>query len=204
MFKRPRGRPLLVACSLLTGLLLLLSACGAPGPGTSPSGGGTPVKGGVWTDDLYEEPDSLLPYASSETFSNMVDQSLYAPLFVGNSNGAIMPGVATVIPTVANGGISADLKTWTFHMRSGLKWSDGQPYDARDVDFSWRLWTNPKFGASSTLGLDLISSTGISADHLAITFHLKHSFAPFLAELWVDGVFAPLPAHHFSTMDPGA
>src|SRR5215467_4790970 len=109
MFKRPRGRLPLVACSLLTGLLLVLSACGAPGPGTPPPGGGNPIKGGTWIDDLYEEPDSLIPYGSSETFSNMVDQSLYAPLFVGNSNGAIMPGVATVIPTVANGGISADL-----------------------------------------------------------------------------------------------
>src|SRR5712691_11822220 len=201
MFKRPRGRPLLVACSLLTGLLLLLSACGAPGPGTSPSGGGTPVKGGVWTDDLYEEPDSLLPYASSETFSNMVDQSLYAPLFVGNSNGAIMPGVATVIPTVANGGISADLKTWTFHMRSGLKWSDGQPYDARDVDFSWRLWTNPKFPAYSTVGINLITSADVSPDNLSITFHLKQAFSPFLS-VWTDGLQAPLPAHHFQGVAP--
>src|SRR5215469_3270112 len=201
MFKRLQGRPLLVACSLLTGLLLLLSACGAPGPGTPPPSGGNPIKGGIWTDDLYEEPDSLIPYASSETFSNMVDQSLYAPLFVGNSNGAIMPGVATVIPTVANGGISADLKTWTFHMRPGLRWSDGQPYDARDVDFSWRLWTNPKFPAYSTVGINLITSADVSPDNLSITFHLKQGFSPFLS-IWTDGINAPMPAHHFQSIAP--
>src|SRR5216683_5250141 len=201
MLKRPRLRSLMTAFSFFAGLILLLGACGAPGPGTSPSGGGTPVKGGVWTDDLYEEPDSLLPYASSETFSNMVDQSLYAPLFVDNSNGAIMPGVATVIPTVANGGISSDLKTWTFHMRPGLKWSDGQPYDARDVDFSWRLWTNPKFPAYSTVGINLITSADVSPDNLSITFHLKQAFSPFLS-VWTDGLQAPLPAHHFQGVAP--
>src|SRR5260370_36563835 len=98
MLKRPRLRSLMTAFSFFAGLILLLGACGAPGPGTSPSGGGTPVKGGAWTDDLYEEPDSLLPYASSETFSNMVAQSLYAPLFVGISNSPIRPGLAADLP----------------------------------------------------------------------------------------------------------
>jgi len=98
--------------------------------------------------------------------------------------------------------VSADATTWTFHLRPHLVWSDGQPYDARDVDYTWKLWSNPKFAAGSTLGLNLISSTEVSADHLSITFHLKRPFAPFLANLWVDGVFAPLPAHHFSTMAP--
>src|SRR5205814_5109406 len=33
-------------------------------------------------------------------------------------------------------------------------------------------------------------------------FHLRRPFAPFLASLWVDGLFAPLPAHRFSSMAP--
>ena len=159
------------------------------------------VRGGTWTDDLYEEPDSLIPNASSETFSDMVDQALYTPLFVGDSSGAIQPGLATVIPTVANGGISADLTTWTFHMRPGVKWSDGQPLDARDVDFSWKLWTNPKFPAASTIGFNLITSADISPDNLTITFHLKQAYSPFLS-IWTDGLNAPLPAHHFQGLAP--
>jgi len=202
MLKRPRPRSLMMAFSFLAMLILVLSACGAPAPGTPPSsGGGNPVKGGTWIDDLFEEPDSLITYASSETFSDMVDQSLYAPLFVGDSNGHITPGVATVVPTAANGGISSDLKTWTFHMRPGLKWSDGQPYDARDVDFSWRLWTNPKFPAYQTTGINLITSADVSSDNLSITFHLKAPFSPFLS-VWTDGLQAPLPAHHFQGVAP--
>jgi peptide/nickel transport system substrate-binding protein len=203
MFKRRRPRSLMMAFSFFAGLILLLGACGAPSPGTTPSSGSsaTPVKGGTWTDDLYEEPDSLIPNASSETFSDMVDQALYAPLFVGDPTGKINPGIATRVPTATNGDISADLKTWTFHLRPGLKWSDGMPLDARDVDFSWRLWTNPKFPVSFSTGFNLITSADVSPDNLSITFHLKQAFSPFVS-VWTDGLMAPLPAHHFKGVAP--
>ncbi len=131
-----------------------------------------------------------------------MDQALYLPLFYGDAQGMIHPGAAIEVPTIQNGGVSADATTWTFNLRPGLVWSDGQSYDAHDVDFTWRLWSNPKFGAVSILGLNLISSADVSADHLSITFHLKQPFAPFLADLWTDGILAPLPAHHFSRMAP--
>src|SRR5205823_2067893 len=137
---------------------------------------------------LYEEPNSLIPNVSVETFSVMVDQSIWAPLFVGDPTGAIQPGLATVVPTAANGGISSDLKTWTFHLRPGLKWSDGQPLDARDVDFTWKLWTNPKFTPASTTGFNLIKSATVSSDNLSITFTLSAPFSPFLS-IWTDGLY---------------
>ena len=68
----------------------------------------------------------------------MIDQALYLPLFYGDAQGVIHPGAATEVPTMQNGGISADATTWTFHLRPHLVWSDGQPYDARDVDFTWQ------------------------------------------------------------------
>ena len=198
MLKKPEPRSLTMAFSCFVGLLLLLGACGPASAGNTPSSSpvAAPVKGGTWIDDLFEEPNSLIPNASSETFAAMVDQALYAPLFVGDTSGHIRPGIATVLPTIANGGISADAKTWTFHLRPNLKWSDGMPLDARDVDFSWRLWTNPKFPAASTIGFNLITRTEISADHLSITFHLRQPFSPFLS-VWGDGLSAPLPMHHF-------
>jgi peptide/nickel transport system substrate-binding protein len=204
MPRRPVPPTLMIAISLASALILLLSACGTPTNGsTTSSANATPVKGGTWIDDLYEEPDSLIPNASTETFSDMVDQSIYAPLFYGDSNGTLHPGLVTEMPTVANGGISSDLKTWTFHIRKGLVWSDDQPLDARDVDFSWKTWTNPKFAAASTVGFNLIQSTTISPDNLSITFHLSKPFAPFIA-IWADGLNAPMPAHVYSSMTPDA
>jgi len=197
------GLAVVIIAAGVLGSLSLLARFGVLGAHSGPLAVQV-ARGGTWTYQSGADPGSLIPNGSSGGPTTWMDEALYLPLFYGDAQVVIHPGAATEKPTVQNGGVSADATTWTFHLRPHLVWSDGQPYDARDVDFTWRLWANPKFGASSTLGLDLISSTEISADHLAITFHLKRPFAPFLAELWVDGVFAPLPAHHFSTMDPGA
>ena len=205
MRKRPRPRLLMMSFSLVALLVLILSACGAPSTSSSSTSGAsaTPVRGGVWTDDLFEEPDSLLPNASSETFSDMVDNSIYAPLFLGDASGGITPGIVTRLPSVANGDVSSDLKIWTFHLKSGLTWSDGQPEDARDVNFTWRLWVGGKYTVASTTGFNLITSADVSSDNLSITFHLSQPFEPFLS-IWTDGINSPMPAHIYSSMAPAS
>ena len=204
MLRRPQSRFLASAFSLFTILVLLLSACTAQGkPAASSSNGGKPVRGGTWIDDIPNEPDSLIPNGGSQTFSAVVDQALYSPLFVGDSNGKISPYLATEMPTTANGDVSPDLKNWTFKLRPGLKWSDGQPLNADDVDFTWRMWTNKDFGAGQTTGYVVIDSATVSPDKLSITFHLKQPFAPFVAS-WTDALFAPMPKHHYASMDPAS
>ena len=156
------------SAALLIGLVVVIIAGGVLGSyslfahfgviGTgSDANSASPVRGGTWTDDFFVDPDLLIPNGNVSDGGFAFDQALYLPLFYGDAQGFIHPGAATDIPTVQNGGISADATTWTFHLRPHLVWSDGQPYDARDVDFTWKLWLNPKFGASSTQGFDLIS-----------------------------------------------
>jgi peptide/nickel transport system substrate-binding protein len=195
------GLAVLVIAGAILGSTRLLAHFGVLGSHSSP-----PViqvgRGGTWTYAMPGDISSLIPNGAGDAASAEMDEALYLPLFYGDAQGVIHAGAATEVPTIQNGGVSADATTWTFHLRPHLVWSDGQPYDARDVDYSWRLWSNPKFAAGSTLGLNLISSAEVSANHLSITFHLTRHFAPFLADLWADGVFAPLPAHHFSAMAP--
>jgi peptide/nickel transport system substrate-binding protein len=193
----------LVVVIITGGVLASLSLLAHFGALDTRSGLTTPARGGTWMDGIYGDPTSLIPNGDSTGGTSAVmDQALYLPLFYGDAQMLIHPGAAREVPTIKNGGVTANATTWTFHLRPHLLWSDGQPYDARDVDFTWQLWRNPKFGAVNTLGLDLISSADVSADHLSITFHLNRSFTPFLEDLWVDGIFAPLPAHHFSSMAP--
>jgi peptide/nickel transport system substrate-binding protein len=186
----------MLAFSMLSAVVLLLSACGGTpvqsGPSTS-----SPVRGGTWIDDLYEEPTALILNASVETYAVMVDQTIWAPLFYTDGKGMTHAGLAQDIPSTSNGEVSADLKTWTFKLRPNLVWSDGQPLTADDVDFAWKLYNNPKFAAASTIGFNLIQSADVSSDKLSITFHLKQAFVPFVS-VWTDAVAGPMPAHIYS------
>ncbi|MBV9706432.1 MAG: peptide ABC transporter substrate-binding protein [Chloroflexi bacterium] len=194
---------LVVAISLLGVLSLLLGGCAPFGTPNDQSGNGKPVRGGTWIDALASDPDSLIANGTVQTSSELVDQALYAPPFVGSYNGTIQLGIASEMPTVQNGDISQDLKTWTIKLLPHLQWSDGQPLNADDADFTWRLWTNPMFVAGSTSGYNLIASADVSSDKLSITYHLTQPYAPFLS-LWTDGLLAYLPKHHFAGMSPDA
>jgi peptide/nickel transport system substrate-binding protein len=194
------GLVVVIIAGGILGSVSLLAHFGVPGARTG-STAPSPVRGGTWTADLIS--NIVTSFLPNEGDGAQIDEALYLPLFDGDAQGVIQPGAATEVPTVQNGGISADGKTWTFHLRSGLVWSDGQPYDARDVDYTWKLWLNPQFGASFIDSVSQISSASVSADHLSITFHLKQAYAPFLSK-WVGGYYAPLPAHQFSTMSPEA
>ena len=187
--------------SILTILAMLLTACGAQGTPTQT--GTTPVSGGTWIDDLPAAPSSLIPLRAASVYAVTMDQALYAPLIYSDEKGAFHAGLLTDIPSLSNGGISADYKTYKFTLRSGLKWSDGQPLDARDVDFTWKIDQNPKFSAQATAGFDQIEASEISADNLTITLHLKKPYAPFLA-VWVDGGSGPLPRHTYEPLDPAS
>ena len=136
MFAKSQAQSCIITLSLVSLLLMLLSACNSPTP---PQPTVKPVAGGIWIDDLYGDPDSLIPNGTLKDASAMIDQALYTPLFYGDANGKLHPGLATELPTLKNGGISSDLKTWTFHLRPHLQWSDGAPLDARDVDFTWQI-----------------------------------------------------------------
>ncbi len=168
------GLVVLVVAGGILGSLSLLAHFGVIGARSGPPAV-IPVRGGIWTDDFFQDPDSLIPYGGGALASSLIAQALYLPLFYGDAQGVVHPGAATEVPTVQNGGISADAKTWTFHLRPHLVWSDGAPYDARDVDYSWKLWKNPKFGAFFPQGVNLISSADVSADQFSITFHLTQA-----------------------------
>ena len=196
------GLALLVVAGGVLGSMSLLAHFGVIGVQSAPT---VPIvaHGGTWTIGSTAQPDALIPFVGNSIVNNELDQALYLPLFYSDGFGAIHPGAASVVPTQQNGGVSADAKTWIFHMRPGLVWSDGQPYDARDIEYTMQIGLTPQFNPSSYLFFRYyFSSASVSADHLTITIHLKRSFAPFFT-YWVDGFQAPLPAHHFSAMAPG-
>lgn len=200
MLKKPRFRHVAFAFSLGMVLVLLLSACGPQG--TVAPKNDKPVRGGTWIDDVPAGPGSLLPQGSDTTYSTVIDQAIYTPFFAGDAQGHVHPALVTEIPTVANGGATADLKTWIFKIRPNMKWSDGQPLNADDVAYSFKTWNDPAFGEKFTTGFADIVSTDVSPDKLSITIHLDKPIGNFVSNFVDANPGSPLPMHHFSSMKP--
>jgi peptide/nickel transport system substrate-binding protein len=135
-----------------------------------------------------------------------VDATIWAPLIYGDNKGVLQPGLLTEVPSLSNGDISADGKTYTLRLRSGLKWSDGMPLTAEDVVFTLQLWSNPAYGAkTNTTGLKHIDYTTLKAvNDTTVTFSTKDVFAPMLTTQLEDPLLAPMPKHVFGSMDPAS
>jgi peptide/nickel transport system substrate-binding protein len=76
---------------------------------------------------------SMDPAVAYDNASWSIITVLYDRLldFKGADLGQFVPKLATTVPTVANGGISKDGKTYTFTIRSGVKFANGYDYRPR-------------------------------------------------------------------------
>lgn len=84
--------------------------------------------------------------------------------------------------------ISEDKKEWTFHLREGLKWSDGQPLSADDVIFTLMAIYDPKIlnSLKDILSIDGKPIKANKVDDLTVKFILPKPFAPFLSIMSFD------------------
>lgn len=67
----------------------------------------------------YEEPDSLSPIVSQEAVTTDAVNLIYDGLIRYDAHGEPVPDLATAVPSRANGGISKDGLTITYHLRRG-------------------------------------------------------------------------------------
>ena len=93
------------------------------------------------------------------------------PEKAGAAGSQLYPEAATAFPTV-----SKDGKTYTFHIRPGLKFSDGSPVTAASFQRAWERILSPKMGSPLGVNLDLQNMIVGGADFLAgkTAAHLRH------------------------------
>src|SRR5579863_4560337 len=121
----------------------------------------------------------------------------WAGYFFGvDQRGDLVPELATAVPTLANGGISADGLTITYHLRKGVRWQDGAPFTADDVIFSWQQVMNPNNAVPSRLGYEDVRRID-QPDDYTIVVHLKRRFAPFVATFFTmsNTTYGIIPKH---------
>ena len=89
----------------------------------------------------WQAPSLMNPYLSGGTKELEAASLVIEPLARYNPDGALVPWLVDTVPTVENGGVSADLTSITWKLKKGLKWSDGTPVTSEDVKFSWEYCT---------------------------------------------------------------
>ena len=121
-----RGTPGLLGLVLLTSLLpLLLTSCQY-----RPRADLVVCNGA--------EPQTLDPALVSGQLEGRLCSALYEGLTRRNARGKSVPAAAE------SWDISPDGKTYTFHLRPNLRWSNGQPLTSRDYRYSWLRALDPK------------------------------------------------------------
>lgn len=97
---------------------------------------------------FWQAPTTMNPYLSGGTKEVYAASVVLEPLARYDENGDLVPYLAADIPTVENGGVAEDLKSMTWKLKDGLKWSDGSPVTANDAVFTWKYCTAPDGGCA--------------------------------------------------------
>lgn len=172
--------------------LLMLGACTK---GAGPAGGAANPNA-VLRVANYAEPTSLNPILVTNTAENFLASLAFDLLVTLDERGNDVPDLAAQVPTLANGGISKDGLTVTYHLRRNVKWQDGAPFSSADVKFTWQAVMNPNNNVVERRGYDQVRSVD-TPDPYTVVFHLKRPFAPFVDTVFAesDEPFRILPRH---------
>ena len=107
---------------------------------------------------MWQAPSTMNPYLTGGT-KEIISSSMTLEGLTGfTPEGEIFPKLITEIPTVENGGISEDLKSVTYKLIEGIKWSDGTPLTAADVAFTAEYCMHPEGGCSQLAKFEGVSS----------------------------------------------
>jgi oligopeptide transport system substrate-binding protein len=118
------------------GVLGLLSAA-ACGSTTTTNTGGALASNQTLHFAVFNDFDTLDPGVSDLEVDSEIAQNVFDGPFRYDNNLKIIPDIATVVPTSANGGISADGLTYTIHLKNNVTFSNGDKVTSKDFLYSW-------------------------------------------------------------------
>lgn len=157
------------------------------------------------------EPDTLDPPKYSLVIELNILNDLFDGLVVADARGEPVPGAAE------RWDVSADGTVYTFHLRAGLKWSDGTPLTAEDFVAGWRRALDPATDAqlvdlaytvrnarSVAAGEKPPAELGVRAvDAQTFEVTLEAPDAAFIRLVAGYALFFPLPRHLYAQAGEG-
>ncbi|SDR63754.1 peptide/nickel transport system substrate-binding protein [Rhizobiales bacterium GAS113] len=127
---------------------------------------------------LSQEPTVFHPLKVHIEVDEGVYFNLFSALWRVDPKGNFVPDLVAEIPSVENGGISADGLNWHLKLKDNVKWHDGTPFTAEDVKFNLDLINNPKFAAGRRAGHELVKDIKVVSP-TEITWRLERAYAPY-------------------------
>lgn len=164
-----------------------------------------PTYGGVLTIAGESEPGNLNTIIWPTTSDTNVTHMIYNCLVVPNENLEMVGDLAK------SWTVSEDGKTYTFKLNENIKWHDGTPFTAEDIEFTFTTMAHPEYDAGSTSRVmpivgaeayrngeaDKIEGINVIDEH-TISFTTGEPYAPFLASLYIGIV----PKHILKDVSP--
>jgi peptide/nickel transport system substrate-binding protein len=152
---------------------------------------------GVLRISDISDPSTLNPMLSGADVAYQLASYTLEYLVQLDDSGHVIPVLCERVPSVANGDVSSDGLTVTYHLRRGVTWSDGAPFGAQDIIASWRQVMNPLNSVIIREGYDVVDRIDAPNPYTAVV-HLKHPYAPLPTRFFAaiqEGPIAVMPAH---------
>jgi peptide/nickel transport system substrate-binding protein len=172
--RRDLGRYAAATAALATLVPAEGSVAAAQGASSSPAP--ERPRGGTVTVAQAGEPDSLDPQIALSGISGQVHNNLYDTL-IGLNADFRYEGILAESWDVSGDGLE-----YTFHLRSGIAFHDGSPFNADAVKFTFDRILDPKTKANQAATFSVLKETMV-VDPLTVKFVLKEPFSPFLSYL---------------------
>lgn len=171
----------MLALGLLAGTGALAGGNGRVSAQTRAAAPPTKPRGQV-VAGISQEPTVFNPLMPGSEVDQGVWWQLFSPLWHVDPQGRLVPDLAREVPSLGNGGLSADGLTWKIRLRPGVTWHDGTPFTAEDVKYTLELINTPGFRVRNRVGHSLVREIRVVAPD-EIHWRMESAYSPYLSIL---------------------